>query len=206
MYIFSRTGTIVPGHFVEGTTFAIEVAAQVKTITGVNVNVYRVGYGYPLGTVIWTSRIGSQAELADIEAKLYADAGYLETVDRHGHLFTGGGSDGLSNVVSSTIATPKPLVAVTQAVIANGKFAKAMALGVMLQEHVAKITGLTTAFAVDTYGTYGSVRWLIAADTMAEVDHADQVMATDAEFHALVEQAGDLFNPGGQTTLITQIN
>ena len=112
MYIFSRTGTIVPGHFVEGTTFAIEVAAQVKTITGVNVNVYRVGYGYPLGTVIWTSRVASQAELADIEAKLYADAGYVETVDRHGHLFTGGGTDGLSNVVSSTIATPKPIVAV----------------------------------------------------------------------------------------------
>ena len=206
MYIFSRTGTIVPGHFVEGTTFAIEVAAQVKAITGVNVNVYRLGYGQPLGTVVWTSRVESQAELADIEAKLYADAGYVETVDRNGHLFTGGGTDGLSNVVSSTIAAPKPIVAVTQAVIANGKFAKAMELGVKLQVHIAKITGLSTAFATDTYGAYGGVRWLTAADAMTEIDHADQVIATDAEFHALLEQAGDVYQPGAQTTLGTKIN
>lgn len=207
MYIFSRVGTLKPDHIVDGTTFAVDIAAKVKTITGTSVNVYRALYGQPFGTILWSVRAESQAEIADLTAKLAADPGYMDASQKGATLFTGNHTAGLANVVSTTMAAPKPIVIVTQAVIANGKFAKAMELGVAAQTLVAKITGQPTTFASDTFGAYGGVRWLVGCDTMEQVDHVQQVMTTDAKLIALVESGSDLFVEGsGQNGMIQKIN
>lgn len=207
MYIFTRAGTLKPDHLVDGTAFAIDMAAKVKTTTGTHVNVYQSFYGQPIGTMLWSIRAESQAELADLTAKLTADPGYIDAAQRGAALFTGNHVTALAKVVSTTMAAPKPIVVVTQAVIANGKLSKAMEFGVAAQALVAKITGQPTTFASDTYGAYGGVRWLIGCDTMEQVDHVEHVMSTDASFIALVESAGDLFVQGStQTGLIQKIN
>ena len=207
MYIFSRAGTIKPDHLIDGSTYAVEVAAKVKAITGTTVNVYRSLYGQPLGTVLWTVRAETQAELADLAAKLAADPGYVTMTQKGASLFTGNHVTALGSIVSSTLLAPKPIVAAVQAVIANGKIAKAMEFGVAAQALVAKISGLPTAFVSDTFGTFGGVRWLTGADTMEQIDHLQQVMATDKSYQALVETAGDLFIEGsGQNGLIQKIN
>ena len=208
MYIFSRTATIKPEHFADGLAFAVEVAARVKSVTGKEVNTYNVTFGAPMGTVLWSTRSESQAEVADVSAKLAVDPSYMEYVLAHAHYFTPSTTDALANVVSSTLdPTPRSIYELTTATIANGKFAKAMEFGVRVQQFVATATGLPTAFSSSVYGAYGSIGWLIGASTMADIDRVRQVESTNTEFHALIEEAGQLFIEGsGTNSLIEKIN
>lgn len=208
MYIFSRTATIKPEHLDEGIAFAVEIAAHVTTVTGKAVNVFNLTFGAPMGTVMWSSRHESQAEAADISAKLLVDPGYMASVKAHVHLLVSSPTDALVNVVSSTLeAQPRSIYEITRSTIANGKFAKAMAFGVKAQEFVAKATGLPTAFTSSVYGAYGEVGWLVGGSSMADIDLLREVESGDPAFLALLEEAGDLFVEGsGTNSLIEKLN
>ncbi len=155
----------------------------------------------------FSCRVESQAALGDLFAMLAADASYAQAVQDAAHVFDGTATDALTSVVSSNLTAPKPIVWGTQATIANGKFAAAMALGVEIQGFVSTVTGLPTAFCSDPYGAYGQVRWLTSADTMADMDHVSEVLSTNAEFASMLDRAGACFLPGsGQNALLQQID
>jgi hypothetical protein len=207
MYIFSRSATLKPEKLQDGTAAAIDIAALITSIHGHDVNVYTSVFGAPAGSILWSMRIESQAELADLRAKTVADPRYIAAAKKLTDNYMGPMTDALAYVVSSTLTAPKPIVMVTQATIANAKMTKAMEVGVALQEHVGSMTGLPTAFCSDSYGVYGQVRWLVSADTMADVDNANQKMMTDGPFQHLVETAGDVFVQGSASSaLIRKLN
>jgi hypothetical protein len=207
MYIFSRTRAIKPAHMIEGIQTSKALAAKVTAMTGVNINLYRVVFGFPVGTVLFSCRVETQAALGDMFAKLATDAGYAQAAQDAANVYEGAATDGLTSVVSSTLTAPKPIVWVTQATIANGKFAAAMALGVEIQGFVGTATGLPTAFCSDPYGAYGQVRWLTSADTMADMDQVSEVLSTNAEFASMLDRAGECFLPGsGQNALLQLID
>ena len=208
MYLFTRTAQVKPEHLFDAAAFAIEVAGKVTSITAKPVMAFTGVFGYPLGTVVWSARAESQAELADDNTKILGDPGYIELVQRNIHLFDGPATDQLVNVVSSSLApTPKPIYSLLTTTIANGKFAPAMAFGVKAQAYVAKATGLTNAFSSSVFGTFGAVGWLTGADTMTDMDRYTEWQATDPGFHALVDEAADLFIPGtAQTGLVQRLN
>lgn len=207
MYIFSRTAVAAPGKAPAAMAFAVEVAAKVATLTGIPLSVYTGTFGVPLGTILWSSRVDSHVQLAEIQAKTLGDAGYMAMVESATDLFQPSITDGLTEIVSTSMAGPSAVVSATQATIANGKIAEAMELGVAIQAAVAKATGLGTAFCADVYGAYGGVRWLIAAASMAEVDAGRAAMNADPTFQSLVAKAGDVYLAGsGQIGLITKIN
>ena len=207
MYIFGRTGVAAPGKTAAAMTFAIEVAAKVTSITDIPLNVYRGNFGGPLGTILWSSRYESQAQAFEVEAKVLGNASYLAMVDSATDLFLPTVTDGLTEIVSTSMAAPAALVAVTMATIANGKIAEAMELGVAIQAAVAKATGLGTAFCADVYGTYGGVRWILGGGSIADLDKARAAMNTDTALQALVGKAGDVYLAGsGQNSLLTKIN
>lgn len=207
MYLFSRTALAAPGKAPAAMAFAVEVAAHVGSITGIPLNVYTATFGMPLGTILWSSRVDSHAQLAEIQAKTFADAGYMAMVENATDLFQPGITDGLTEIVSTSMAAPSAVVSATQATIANGKIAEAMELGVAIQAAVAKATGLGTAFCADVYGAYGGVRWLIGGASMADMDAGRTAMNADPTFQSLVAKAGDCYLAGsGQIGLITKIN
>ena len=207
MYIFSRSAVIAPGKIAPAMTFAIEVAAKVTSITGIPVSTYTTTFGAPLGTVLWSARYDSQAQSADVAAKLGVDAGYAAFTEQAPALFGPVWTDGFTEIVSTTMAGPAAVVAVTMATAANGKIAEAMELGVAIQEAVAKATGLGTAFCADVYGAYGGVRWLIGGASMADMDAGRAAMNADPAFQTLIGKAGEVYLAGsGQNGLITKIN
>lgn len=208
MYIFSRTATIKPEHIEEGMGFAVDIAARVNTVTGKPITVYTMVFGASMGTVMWSTRYESQAEAADVAAKLAVDPGYMEAVKAHIGLFTAAPVDALVNVVSSTLdPQPRSVYAITRATIANGKLGPAMAFGVKAQEFVSKATGLPTAFTASVYGEFGGVGWLTGGSSMADMDAVQAMQSTNQEFLALLEEAGDLFVEGsGANALIQRIN
>lgn len=207
MYIFSRTAVAAPGKAVAAMTFAVEVAAKVTAITGIPISAYRANFGAPLGSILWSARYDTMAQSADVEAKLGVDSGYTEFVNSATDLFHPAITDGLTEIVSTTMSAPAAVVSATQAVMVSGKIAEAMELGVAIQQAVAKATGLGTAFCADAFGAYGGVRWLIGAASMAEMDAGRAAMNADPTFQSLVAKAGDVYLAGsGQIGLITKLN
>lgn len=207
MLIFARTATVSPGHQLAGMTFAVEIATRVSEITGAKLSVYQSVFGLPLGTVMWTERLETIAELGEQTSKLMANPAYVDAIEKAGHLFGPIGEDMLINVVATSSTGPKPITISTTATVALGKFEDAMEFGVAVQQHVAKTTGFGTSFATDVFGTYGGVRWLTGVDTMAEVDKFQASLGSDSDLIKMVSSAGDLFVPGsGRNGLIQKIN
>lgn len=197
VYLFNRSGTAKREHFIEARAYAVEIAAKVTTITGRPITAFSGTFGYPLGTLSWSTRFETHADMHDMFAKLAADPGYVEIIQRNAHMFDSWNEDTLVNVVSSTLTpTPRPIYEVTTAVVANGKLAAAMAFGVKAQEYVAKATGFPTAFVAQTYGPFGAVGWLTGASDMAEAEKIQDMWRTDTTFATMVDEGGDLFIPG----------
>ncbi len=208
MYIFRRTSTVHQAHIQPAMEFAVAIAAKVTQITGRDLSVFTTLFGAPVGTIHWTTRVDSMADLGDLTAKLAADPGYGEMTTKASSLFAGLPEDSLVNIVSSSAMTPttRHFYSSTVAVPANGKIVEAVAFGVKTQTRVAT-TGLTTAFGTSVFGAYGGVGWLVGADSMAELDTLQHFMTTDAEFGSMVAEAGSLFVEGsGVNSLIQKLN
>ena len=207
MYIFRRTSSLKPEHMLDGMAFAVEVAAKVTSITGRDLNVFNTVFGAPIGTIHWTARFESLAELGDVTAKLAVDSGYMDMVQKASGLFSSLPSDSVVNIISSSLTgTAQRYVAITEAVPANGKIAEAVAFGVKTQAHVAK-SGRNTAFGTRPFGAYGAVSWVVAGQTLADMDTLQNFFTTDATFQKLVADASDLFVEGsGHNSLLERIN
>ena len=208
MYIFNRTTTLDRHRMAEATGAAIDVAGEVTEITGMPISVFASRYGQPINTNGWSTRVESQTELQAATDKLMANARYMQWLVSHSELFEDAPTDQLSTVVSSTLAgAPKRYYTIISALAANGKLANAVAFGVRAQQFVADATGLVTAFMTSVYGPFGTVGWLTGADSAAELDGLVDMQMTNADYHALVKEAGGLFVEGsGLTSLIEKIN
>ncbi len=207
MYIFSRTRQARADRILDAMPTAVEIAGKVTEITGMDVHVWNVRFGAPAGTIMWSARIDSQAELFEATEKMMVDATYLDTAMSMAELFDGPSTDQLVRIVSGTpTETPAKYISTTQAVMASGRYADAMAFGVEMQGFVHDALGHPTVFAASTYGGFADVLWLTGADTMAEIDAAADWQATDSEYHKRVEGAGGLFIDGsGQNGLLQRL-
>jgi hypothetical protein len=207
MYIFSRTRQARPDKVLDAIPSAIEIAQKVTTITGMEVHVWSVRFGQPTGTIMWSARIDSQAELFESTEKMMADATYLDMAMSLADQFEGPATDQLVRIVSGTPSeAPAKFISTTQAVMANGNYAKAIEFGVKMQEFVAKSLDQPTVFGTATYGGFADVIWLTGADSMAEVDAGTDWQNSDADYHKLVESAGGLFVEGsGQNGLLERL-
>lgn len=208
MYIFSRSTIAAIGRQFDAIPAAVGVAQMVTKVTGHEVNVFAARFGAPQGSVMWSARTESMAELQGITEKLMADAGYLEMLESMNGLFMAPAEDRLSRILTAPIegATSK-YYGVTRAAMINGKQADAVAFGVRTAEYIGKSLGTMSAFTKSAYGGFNDVSWLIGFDSEADVDAFDDWQMTDSGYHDIVAEAGDLFVENtGHTTLIERIS
>jgi hypothetical protein len=208
MYLFSRNYKAQAGKAVEAATAAVTIADKGSTITGHPIYVWRTAFGAPIGTLSWSMRLESQAQLIELGEKLEADPTFVEMQLGLAESFEGDMVDRLVSVVSGTPApTPPTYIATVEASMAEGKYAEAIAFGVSMQEFIASELGLTTMFGAETYGGFASVVWLTGAQTAADLDRLNEFQMTNADYHERVNSAAGLFvESSGQQGLIEKIN
>ncbi len=208
MYLFSRTRHAKPDKMLEAIPSAVEIAAKVKQVADLDIYVWTYRFGEPLGTIMWSTRVDSQAQLFEATEKMAADPTFVEMVLAMGDFYEGAAVDALFNVVSGNPApTPSAFLQTNTATIANGKYAEAFEFGVKLQELVATELNRPTFFVGAAYGNFGEVGWITGSETMAEVDAGAEWQQTNPEFHAMIETAADLFLPGeGRQNLLERLN
>ena len=211
MYLFTRQATL-GGNPRAAMGWAAEMTAYVSARSnGHPVLLWSVGFGRPVGTVVWTTWVESHADLQAAFAGLLEDDGYYDLIDK-GQAFNAGANmaDSFNEAIHGgpTGATPPigSVAVVSRAVMNVGKAAEAMAFGVDIASYVESVTGSPTAFLASSYGTFGEVMWISGAPDMAANDAAAAAINGDAGWLERIGRSNDLFLSGsGHRSLATRI-
>ncbi|MDH3706527.1 MAG: hypothetical protein OES57_10710 [Acidimicrobiia bacterium] len=205
MYLFSRQVTL-RGSFQEMMAWATEITELVNDIGKVPVTLWSSSMGNPIGSLAWSSRIESHAQLGEQMAALQSDQRFLDLSDKAQQWVHEPGEDLLRQFLTEPADEVPQVAVITTAAAANGREADAMEFGVDMAQHLSKLTGRPLAFLQDAYGTYGQVTWIAGYADMAEVDAANEAMQADEGFLNRLTKAGELFLPGsGQRALATRL-
>jgi hypothetical protein len=208
MYIFSRSTIAALGREFDAIPAAVGIADKVTALTGKELHVFRARFGAPQGSVMWSARTESMAELQGATDTLMADAGYLEMIDGMKGMFMAPAEDRLGRVLTGPIeGAISRYYGITRASMLNGKQAQAVAFGIRTAEYIGTSLGAPSAFTKAVYGGFNDVTWLTGFDTEAELDAFDDWQMSDSGYHDIVAEAGNLFvENSGHTSLIEKIN
>jgi hypothetical protein len=208
MYIFNRRRQAKSERLLEALPAAVEIAKKVTDITGHEVHVWNSRFGAPVGTIMWSVRIDSQEELFKATEKITVDATYVDMAMALAEQYEGPAQDRLGRIISGTpTESPSKYVAVTEAVMAAGRYADAVEFGVGMQEYLASELGVSTMFGTSSYDNFGLVTWLMGCDTLAEIDAAADWTMTNTGYQDRVKSAQGLFLDGsGHRGLIERLS
>ncbi len=199
MLLWTRTRQVDVMQGPEAFAFAADMARHAATITGLEVEPWTSVYGLPLGTVVYSVQVESQAAMAAALTTLAADEGYQRLIAESGRsLYTGPGEDAIGELVSAAGSggTTGAIASVILAQCAPGRIAEATAWGADILSHASKVTGLDGSFFRGLYGPWATLVWISLAETMEEVDDAAASLAGDATYVERIDDAGPLFIPG----------
>ncbi len=203
MYLFSRTRTADPARVAEAQGWAVEVAAHVTKALGTTITPWATIYGAPSGTISWSGRAESHAEMGALQEKLALDAGYAKLLAKAATLFVGPAEDVFVEFVASA-GTPGPTryATLVRAECAGGHLADAFGWGADTMHHYAKITGLSTSMVRSLYGQWAGIGWIASAESLADIDNAQKAIAADTGYVERMDMAGDFFVEGSASTVL----
>jgi hypothetical protein len=188
----------------------MDMTEFVNANSELEVTCWMADYGYPLGTVAWSSIVESQAALASAFASLGANGGYLDRSEAAADLLPMPGEDTLRELVyfnpGAPASGPGAVVNITTATAVIDRMADAVAWSVEMAQHVEKVTGTPVAFLTDVYGTMGGVAWISVAANAAAADDGRAKIAADPEYLTMVTATKDIFIPGsGRVSRLTRL-
>lgn len=189
MYIFSRRVQMSGAHLSKSTKWAVEQAERVSKISGLEFSLWADMYGPRVGSLLFSTFVPDLATMVAATTTLMGSDDYLKSIEQGSQYLVGPAEDTLIQLVNEI---PDPsrevnFVAVVSAVIAEGNFGRAPGICLEIADRASKITGLPTLFGVDTTGCYGGVRWITGAGDIAELEHANSALATDASFTSYLD-------------------
>ena len=203
MYLFRRTRTANPSHLGDALQWAPEVAKCASTVAGLTVSPWASVYGVPQGTLHWTCRVDSQAELDVITKKLAADPAYQKIVAAGSAFFSGPSDDTLMQFVDMAgVPNSAKYASVVRAQCAPGRIADAMSWGVDINQHVAKLTNLPASMVRTMYGPWAELGWILLADDLSQFDHAEVATSGDPSYLERIDNGGELFIASSATQVL----
>jgi hypothetical protein len=155
MLLFSRIATLT-GSPRRALPWAVEITQYVNTHGSIPVTLWAGNFGYPLGTVIWSAAVESQAALEAATAPLLADPGYLDLLDAAADLITTPGYDVLREVLYGAPGEPPAVGSVLNITVATAvvdRMADALGWAVEVAQHVESVVGSPVAPSVGSPGS-----------------------------------------------------
>ncbi len=208
MRLFTRTVHLA-GPPLDIAAYAAEMRSYVSDKTGVEISLWNVQFGAPLGTMVYSARVDGLAQLAEINNTLMADAKYHEMLAKGADYVGGPAEDALGEPLHGGEGDAPPVgtvITATRAVIAGGKYAEGVAFGIDISIHSEKITGYPVSFFMESFGTFGSVIWIGGAPDAATADATGAALNADPTYLEKLGEVGDLFVPAsGSRTMATRI-
>lgn len=209
MLMFSRVATVM-GSPRKTMPWATRITEYVNANSGLEVSLWAAEYGYPQGTMGWSTMVDSRPAFREAAGTLLEDDGYLDLLEEGTEFQGGPAQDTLRRMLVGQPPAEPPAVGtgswVTSAVPSPGHLSEALAWGGEIAEHVAHVTGVPVAFLQDIYGDFGRVTWIALVGDDAGADAVDTALMGDATYLDRVDKAGQLFVPGsGRQGFLTRI-
>ena len=191
MYLFTRAARLGSGHLVESMDWAARMTEKVNALSEVEVSLWTTVFSPGLLTLSWTAVVENLTQMTTLNDKSLADSGYVELADEGAKYSSGQAID--DSLVRFVHADPdgasatSQFASVVQAVLAPGHTVTGIELGVEIAQRAKAITGRPTSFGASVTGTYGGVGWISIYDSVDEVQQANEALAADADFAALLD-------------------
>lgn len=207
MYLYTRRTRIANGKPREGMEWAANVAVKVREVTGIECSLWRSVMSPAAGTIAFNAVLETLSDIEAADTKLNADDIFMATA-LEGANYTDGSLD--DTVIQLLNAEPDPnarpsYAAVVQGQLANGSFRTGIECGLEIAQRATELGGLKTVFGVTTTGTYAGVGWITGAESLAELEAAEQKVNADPSFLELLdEKASSCFLPGVTTQTLWQ--
>ena len=208
MLMFSRLVTF-SGSPRRSMPWAVGMTEYVNAHSSLAVTCWLGNFGYPIGTVAWSSLVESQAALVAGTSELLNDPGYFDMLESAADLVAGPGMDSLREVVYGTPGEPPALGAVatvTSATAIVDRMADAVGWAVEIGQHVESVVGTPVAVLTDVFGTIGTITWISSQPDAAAADTARGKVNADGDYLKKVSGSKGLFIEGsGHTSQATRI-
>lgn len=202
MYMFSRVVTLTGGPR-KVMPWVADITAYVNAQGTLPTSCWQATFGYPLGTVAWSTIAESQAALAAAMGSLGAQSDFLDRLDAGTELVAAPGQDSLREIVYGTPSDPPPIGAVATVTTATAlvdRMADAMTWAVEIGQYVENAIGSPVAVLRDVFGTMGGITWIGSVPDVAAADAAAGKMAADSGYVGKLAGSKDLFIPGSGRT------
>lgn len=195
-----------PGAAVE---WATEIRAVASASMGTEVSLWAGSFGVPIGAMAFTARVEGIADLAERAAPMLEDATYGALLAKGAELMAAPPQDSLATPLHGELGDPPPVgsfAVVTNAQIANGKFAEAVGWAIDIASHVTSTSGMPVGVMMQEYGPFGMLTWIGIGADAAAVDAAAAATRDDADYVTKMSAAGDLFVAGsGARVLLSRV-
>ncbi len=187
--------------------WAADITQYVNANSDLQVSLWSGTFGYPIGTLIWSSFVESLASLSAATGALVGQSGYIERLDAAADMVTIPGQDFLRQVVHGAPSDPPPIGAigtVTTATALVDRIADAVGWGVEIAQYLEGVMGNPIGVLTDVYGQMGRITWISVVADAAAADAAQAKVGADPGYIGRLAPTKDLFIPGsghvGQVT------
>jgi hypothetical protein len=208
MLLFSRTITLT-GSPRRAMPWALAITEYFNAHSDLDVSLWSVDYGQPIGTIAWSATVESQVALVAATAGVLADDGYLDLLEQAEDLVTTPGVDRLRELVHGEPAGPPPLGAVaglTTGTAMIDRFADAVGWSVEIAQYITEVTGTPMAVLTSTFGQMGEIAWIGVEPDLASAEAANAKLAADPGYLGRLPATKDLFIQGsGHNAQLTRL-
>jgi hypothetical protein len=187
---------------------AIAMTEYVNQRTDLEVSLFQVLQGEPLGTLAFAHRTESFAASLEAVDKLVATDEYLAKIEEGAGYFIGNAEDRLGMIahIAGEVSGPPAAASVVTATIDVPQVSKALAWSVDLANYTANLGGVPIAVVTSNFGQYGTVSWISYGQSIAQLEQSQEKTSSDPGFLQRLADSAGFFVPGsGVGTLSRKI-
>jgi hypothetical protein len=206
MYLFTRQVVVKAAHTRAGMAHALEMLTYVNQKTKLQVSLFQVLQGAPLGTLTFAYRTDSYAASVEATDALTRSDEYLKKVESGAAFFVGNPEDRLATFIHSAgeVSAPPAAAAVVSARLEVSKIAAAVAWAVELGDYLTNATGVPSAVLTSNVGPYGTISWLNYGTSLLQLEKANAKTSADPGFLRRLGESAGFFVPGSGVGVLSR--
>jgi hypothetical protein len=200
MYIFSRSTVLSgAGNTRDAQLWVANVTEKVNQITDLQLEVWRNVFSREVGRLTWVAFVEDLAQLESADDKLQADDAFVALTDRGSEFTNGTLDDVLEQVVYTTADLERSVqyANTVTALMAPGKFARGIELGIEICERAEQITGEPTMLVSNVTGDYAGISWVTGYDSVQGMQTAGEKLNANPSFvHFIDNETPGVYESG----------
>lgn len=206
MYLFTRQIVVNPGRLRAGMAHALDMLEYINEKTDLDVSLFQVLQGAPLGTLTFAFRTESYSASVEANDGLVQSDEYLGKVEAGAEFYVGNPQDQLAELIHTVgeVGEAPAAVNVVSATLEVSRAAPAISWSIDLANYTSNLSALPMAVTTSNFGQYGRIAWISYGDSLAALEAAGKKTNTDPGFIQRLGDSEGLFVPGSATGVLAR--